>query len=53
MDAQHRIEGDRYRKQLARQGGWLLERVAASRELYADLKRVAEAERVRRGLPDH
>jgi hypothetical protein len=46
LDAQGRLEGDRYRKQLAtRQGDLLLQRVIAARGLYADLKRVAEAER--------
>ncbi len=52
LDAQGRLEGDRYRKELARQGDLLLKRVASARELYADLKRTAEAERGPRGLPE-
>jgi hypothetical protein len=44
------LENDRYRKQLAKQGDALLERVAQARQLYDQLKKVAEAERERRGL---
>jgi hypothetical protein len=44
LDAQGRLESDRHRKELARQGALLLERVASVRKLYADLKRVAAAE---------
>ncbi len=52
-DAEGRLEGDRYRKQLAVQGDLLLERVAASRELYAELKRIADSERTARGSSKH
>jgi hypothetical protein len=45
LDAGGQLESDRYRRQLARQGDALLERVALVRELYAGLKRTAEAER--------
>jgi len=51
LDSQGKLEGDRYRKELARQGDLLLQRVALARELYADLERVAEAERGLRGFP--
>lgn len=44
-DAEGRLETDRYRKLLARQGDALLERVALARTIYAELKRLAEAER--------
>lgn len=47
-DAEGRLENNRYLKQLAQQGDALLERVAQARQLYADLQRVAEAERGRR-----
>jgi len=50
LDADGKLESDRYRKQLALQGDALLERVAQARKLYADLERTAEAERGRRGL---
>jgi len=49
QDAEGKLEKDRYRKQLALQGDALLERVAQARQLYEDLKRVAEAERRVRG----
>ncbi|MCW5553999.1 MAG: CehA/McbA family metallohydrolase [Verrucomicrobiae bacterium] len=45
-----KLENDRYRKQLALQGGLLLQRVAQARLLYEELKRTAEAERGVRGL---
>lgn len=45
LDAQGKLETDRYRKQLARQGDALLERVALARGIYDGLKRTAEAER--------
>ena len=45
LDAEGKLETDRYRKELAQQGDLLLERVALARNLYADLKRIAEAER--------
>jgi len=45
LNAQGRLETDRYRKQLALQGDALLERVALARGLYADLRRTAETER--------
>jgi len=45
LDAQGKLEADRYRKELARQGDLLMQRVTAARELYADLKNVAETER--------
>ncbi len=50
LDAEGKLEKDRYRKQLALQGDALLERVTQARNLYADLKRTAEAERGPRGL---
>lgn len=50
LDAEGRLENDRYRKQLALQGDLLLERVTQARSLYAELKRIAEAERGVRGL---
>jgi len=45
LDAEGKLENDRYRKQLAKQGDALLERVVLARGLYEQLKRVAEAER--------
>ncbi len=48
LDAEGRLETDRYRKLLAQQGDALLERVALARKIYADLQRTAEAERTRR-----
>ena len=45
LDAEGRLGTDRARKQLAWQGDALLERVALARQLYEDLKRLAEAER--------
>jgi hypothetical protein len=48
LDAQGQLESDRARKQLALQGDAILERVALARQLYADLKHTAEAERDRR-----
>jgi hypothetical protein len=48
LDAGGRLEADRYRKLLAQQGNALLERVALAREVYADLRRIADAERNRR-----
>ncbi len=48
LDAEGKIENDRYRKLLAQQGDALLERVALARNIYADLRRTAEAERSRR-----
>ena len=51
LDAEGKLETDRYRKELARQGDLLLERVALARSLYADLKRIAEAERSIRSVP--
>ena len=50
LDAEGKLESDRYRKQLARQGDALLERVTLARNLYEDLKRMAEAEREPRRL---
>lgn len=44
-DAEGRLETDRYRKLLARQGDALLERVDLARRLYADLKAQAARER--------
>ena len=53
LEAEGRLENDRYRQQLALQGPALLERVARARELYTGLKRTAEAERSRRvGRPN-
>ncbi len=45
LDAEGKLENDRYRKLLARQGDALLERVALARGIYDGLKRTAEAER--------
>jgi hypothetical protein len=50
LEAEGRLDTDRYRQQLARQGDALLERLALARGLYAELRRTAEAERGRRGL---
>jgi hypothetical protein len=50
-DAQGKLENNRYRKQLALQGDLLLQRVAQARLLYADLERVANAERTPRAVP--
>jgi uncharacterized membrane protein len=50
LDAEGKLENDRYRKQLAKQGDALLERVVQARKLYEQLKQVAEAERQARGL---
>jgi len=52
LNAEGKVETDRYRQQLALQGDALLERVALARNLYEDLKRVAEAERGLRGLAE-
>ncbi len=48
LEAEGRLDNDRYRQQLARQGPALLERVTLVRQVYADLRRVAESERPRR-----
>jgi hypothetical protein len=48
LDAEGKVENDRYRKLLAQQGDALLERVALARGIYADLRRTAEAERSHR-----
>jgi regulator of replication initiation timing len=48
-NAEGKLENDRYRKQLARQGDALLERVGQARKLYQELKRVEETERRLRG----
>ena len=45
LDAEGRLETDRYRKLLARQGDALLERVGLARRLYADLQALAARER--------
>ncbi len=45
LDAEGKLETDRYRKELARQGDLLLERVSSARRQYDDLKKIAEAER--------
>jgi hypothetical protein len=45
LAAEGKLEQDRNRQELARQGDLLLERVAAARKLYDELKRVAETER--------
>jgi hypothetical protein len=50
LDAEGKLENDRYRKQLAIQGDLLLQRVTQARLLYEELKRTAEAERNTRGL---
>ncbi|MGO9202459.1 MAG: CehA/McbA family metallohydrolase [Limisphaerales bacterium] len=48
LEAEGRLGTDRARIQLAWQGDALLERVALARQLYEDLKRLAQAERPRR-----
>ncbi len=48
LNAEGKLGTDRARKQLAWQGDALLERVALARQLYEDLKKVAETERPRR-----
>ncbi|MEI2722386.1 MAG: CehA/McbA family metallohydrolase [Verrucomicrobiota bacterium] len=48
LNAEGKLEKDRYRKQLALQGDALLERVTRARNLYANLQRTAEAEREQR-----
>lgn len=48
LDAEGRLEQDRYRKLLALQGDALLERVSLARQVYAGLKRTAEQEGNRR-----
>jgi hypothetical protein len=48
LDAEGSLETDRYRKLLARQGSALLERVDTAREVYAELRRIADAERTQR-----
>jgi hypothetical protein len=49
LDAEGKVENDRYRKLLAQQGDALLERVAIARNIYAELRRTAESERGQRG----
>jgi hypothetical protein len=51
-NAEGKLELDRSRKQLALQGDLLLQRVALARKLYQDLRRVAEAERPLRAVPE-
>jgi hypothetical protein len=53
LDAQGELGTDRARKQLAWQGDALLERAALARQLYEDLKRLAETERPRRASLAH
>jgi hypothetical protein len=48
LEAEGKLEQDRYRKQLALQGNLLLERVAKARGVYDELKRVAATERALR-----
>jgi hypothetical protein len=48
LNAEGRLESDRYRKYLALQGDALLERVALAREIYAGLRQTAAAERNQR-----
>jgi hypothetical protein len=50
LDSEGKLENDRYRKQLAKQGDALLERVAQARKLYDQLKQVAKAEKEPRSL---
>lgn len=50
LNAEGRLETDRYRKQLALQGDALLERVKLARGIYADFRRTAEKERHQRDL---
>ena len=50
-DAAGKLENNRYRKQLALEGDLLIERVTRARALYADLERVAKAERAKRAVP--
>jgi hypothetical protein len=49
LEPEGRLGADRARQLLARQGDALLERVAQARGTYAELRRVAEAERTQRG----
>jgi hypothetical protein len=51
LNAEGKLENDRYRKQLALQGDLLLQRVAEARRIYEELKRVSEAERKARNEP--
>jgi len=48
LDADGKLENDRYRKQLALQGDALLQRVSQARATYGELKRIAESERAQR-----
>jgi hypothetical protein len=48
LEREGKLESDRYRKELAREGALLLERVSLARSQYEELKRIAEAERSRR-----
>lgn len=48
QDAEGKLETSRYRKQLARLSDAVMERVTQARNRYADLLRIAEAERGRR-----
>jgi hypothetical protein len=52
LDAEGKIETDRYRKELAREGDLLLQRVSLARKQYEDLKRTAETERSKRLRPE-
>jgi hypothetical protein len=51
LNAEGKLENDRYRKQLALQGDLLLQRVVEARRIYEELKRVSEAERKARNEP--
>jgi hypothetical protein len=48
LEREGKLENDRYRQQLARQGSALLERVTAARQIYADLQQTADRERTLR-----
>lgn len=49
LNAEGKLENDRYRQQLALQGDALLQRVALVRDIYSGFKRTAEEERKKRG----
>jgi hypothetical protein len=51
LEAEGKLESDLYRKELARQGDLLLQRVSLARRQYEDLKQMAETERNSRRPP--
>jgi hypothetical protein len=52
LDAEGKLENDRWRKLLAQQGPALLERVALARNIYTDLMRTAAKEAPQRANGD-